>query len=91
MRPNDECATDAGDPQVNGEVRQQVDSNLMIYNLWDQIAYQPTVMTLEPGGRIATSMPLALVAARQPPQFLNVCVGIANIGHIENPVVAETV
>lgn len=78
---------------VNGEVKQDVSTGEMIYNIWDQIAYLSTVMTLEPGDLIATGTPSGVGVAMKPPQFRQVGdvmrVEIEGIGHIENRVVQE--
>lgn len=78
---------------VNGEVRQEVSTGEMIYNIWEQIAYLSTVMTLEPGDLIATGTPSGVGVAMKPPQFRQVGdvmrVEIDGIGHIENVVVQE--
>ena len=78
---------------VNSEVKQDVSTGEMIYNVWDQIAYLSTVMTLEPGDILATGTPSGVGAAMKPPQFRKVGdvmrVEIDGIGHIENVVVAE--
>jgi len=79
--------------KVNGETRQEVSTGEMIYNIWDQIAYLSTVMTLEPGDVIATGTPSGVGVAMQPPSFLKpgdvMRVEIDGIGHIENRVIAE--
>lgn len=78
---------------VNGEVKQEVRTDEMIYNVWDQIAYLSTVMTLEPGDIIATGTPSGVGVAMKPPQFRKagdvMRVEIDDIGHIENIVVPE--
>ena len=78
---------------VNGEVKQEVSTGEMIFNIWDQIAYLSTVMTLEPGDVIATGTPSGVGAAMKPPQFRRVGdvmrVEIENIGHIENICIQE--
>jgi 2-keto-4-pentenoate hydratase/2-oxohepta-3-ene-1,7-dioic acid hydratase in catechol pathway len=78
---------------VNGEVRQEVSTGEMIYNIWQQIAYLSTVMTLEPGDVLATGTPSGVGAAHNPPKFMKVGdvarVEIEGIGHIENTVVQE--
>jgi len=80
---------------VNGECRQEVRTGEMIYNVWQQIAYLSTVMTLEPGDVIATGTPSGVGGAHKPPRFLNLGdvlrVEIDGVGHIENVVVAEPV
>lgn len=78
---------------VNGEVKQDVSTGEMIYDIWDQIAYLSTVMTLEPGDLIATGTPSGVGVAMKPPQFRKagdvMRVEIDGIGHIENVVVQE--
>ncbi|WHZ10681.1 MAG: 5-carboxymethyl-2-hydroxymuconate delta-isomerase [Burkholderiaceae bacterium] len=78
---------------VNGEVRQEVSTSELIYNVWEQIAHLSTVMTLEPGDVLATGTPSGVGVAMKPPQFRKVGdvmrVEIDGIGHIENVVVAE--
>lgn len=79
--------------KVNGELRQQASTSELIFNVWEQIAYLSTVMTLEPGDILATGTPHGVGAAMKPPQFRRVGdvmrVEIDGIGHIENVVVAE--
>jgi 2-keto-4-pentenoate hydratase/2-oxohepta-3-ene-1,7-dioic acid hydratase in catechol pathway len=78
---------------VNGERRQRGNTGSMIHNIFDQIAYLSTVMTLKPGDILATGTPSGVGAALNPPRFLNpgdvMRVEIDGIGHIENRVVAE--
>lgn len=78
---------------INGEVRQDVSTGEMIYNIWDQIAYLSTVMTLEPGDILATGTPSGVGVAMKPPSFRQLGdvmrVEIDGVGHIENTVVAE--
>lgn len=78
---------------VNGEVRQEVNTGEMIYNIWQQIAYLSTVMTLEPGDVLATGTPSGVGLAHNPPKFMKVGdvarVEIDGVGHIENRVVQE--
>lgn len=79
---------------VNGEVRQDDVTGHMIHNIFDQIAYLSTVMTLKPGDILSTGTPSGVGIAQQPPRFLKVGdvmrVEIEGLGHIENHVVAET-
>jgi 2-keto-4-pentenoate hydratase/2-oxohepta-3-ene-1,7-dioic acid hydratase in catechol pathway len=76
---------------VNGEERQRTSTGDMIYNIFEQIAYLSTVMTLEPGDLLATGTPAGVGIARG--QFLKdgdvVRVAISGLGAIENRVVAE--
>ena len=80
---------------INGEVRQQITTGEMIFNIYDQIAYLSTVMTLEPGDLIATGTPSGVGAAMVPPCYVKVGdvmrVEIDGIGHIENIVIPEPV
>ena len=65
----------------------------MIYNIWDQVAYLSTVMTLEPGDVLATGTPSGVGGAMKPPKYLVagdvMRVEIDKVGHIENTVVLE--
>ncbi|MFJ3383185.1 MULTISPECIES: fumarylacetoacetate hydrolase family protein [unclassified Curtobacterium] len=77
---------------VNGEERQNARTNDMIYDVYDQIAYLTTVMTLEPGDVLATGTPSGIGAPTG--AFLrpgDVVRGeIDGLGVIENRVVAES-
>jgi 2-keto-4-pentenoate hydratase/2-oxohepta-3-ene-1,7-dioic acid hydratase in catechol pathway len=76
---------------VNGEERQRDMTNGMIYNIFQQIAYLTTVMTLLAGDVLATGTPAGVGIAQG--KFLRdgdvVRVEIAELGAIENKVVAE--
>jgi 2-keto-4-pentenoate hydratase/2-oxohepta-3-ene-1,7-dioic acid hydratase in catechol pathway len=65
----------------------------MIHNIYEQIAYLSTVMTLKPGDILATGTPAGVGFALDPPSFLKIGdvmrVEIEGIGHIENRVVPE--
>ena len=78
---------------VNGKLRQEITTGEMIFNIYEQIAYLSTVMTLEPGDLIATGTPSGVGAAMEPPSWLQIGdvmrVEIDGIGHIENTVIAE--
>ena len=67
----------------------------MNFNVWEQIAYLSTVMTLEPGDILATGTPSGVGAGMKPPSFRKagdvMRVEIDGIGHIENIVAAEPV
>jgi 2-keto-4-pentenoate hydratase/2-oxohepta-3-ene-1,7-dioic acid hydratase in catechol pathway len=77
---------------VNGEERQRDKTSGMIYNIFQQIAYLTTVMTLLPGDVLATGTPAGVGIAHG--KFLRdgdvVRVEIAGLGAIENKVQAET-
>ena len=78
---------------INGERRQKGNTSNLIHNIYEQISYLSTVMTLKPGDLLATGTPSGVGAALDPPQFLQpgdvMRVEIDGIGHIENRVVAE--
>lgn len=75
---------------VNGEVRQDSNTNQLIHNVWQQIAYLSTAFTLESGDLIATGTPEGVGVARKPPLFLKpgdvVRCEVEKIGAIENKV-----
>jgi 2-keto-4-pentenoate hydratase/2-oxohepta-3-ene-1,7-dioic acid hydratase in catechol pathway len=76
---------------VNGEERQRSSTGDMLYNIYEQIAYLSTVMTLEPGDLLATGTPAGVGIASN--RFLKpgdrVRVEIDQLGAIENPIRAE--
>lgn len=78
---------------VNGELRQHSGSGDMIYDIYAQIAYLSTVMTLEPGDILATGTPSGIGAPTgrflQPGDVMRL--EIEGLGHIENRVVAEAI
>lgn len=89
---------EVGDPQdlemkawVNGELRQDSNTNDMIYSIADQIAYISQAFTLMPGDVLLTGTPSGCGIETQ--NFLNdgdvVRVEIAGLGHIENTVRPE--
>jgi hypothetical protein len=76
---------------VNGKQRQRDVTSGMIYNIFQQIAYMTTVMTLLPGDVLATGTPAGVGIAQG--QFLRdgdvVKVEITGLGGIEHIVRAE--
>jgi 2-keto-4-pentenoate hydratase/2-oxohepta-3-ene-1,7-dioic acid hydratase in catechol pathway len=76
---------------VNGEERQRTSTGDMIYNIYEQIAYLSTVMTLEPGDLISTGTPSGVGIASD--RFLAagdiIRVEIEHLGFIENAARAE--
>ncbi len=80
---------------LNGQVKQEVNTGEMVHNIYEQIAYLSTVMTLEPGDLLATGTPSGVGVAMTPPQWVKIGdvmrVEIDGIGHIENVVIAEPV
>ena len=93
-------ADEVGDPHglairglVNGEVRQDSNTQHLVFDVWDQIAHLSHAMTLEPGDLIFTGTPGGIGAAMKPPKFLKdgdvVRIEIEGLGAIEN-VCAQT-
>jgi 2-keto-4-pentenoate hydratase/2-oxohepta-3-ene-1,7-dioic acid hydratase in catechol pathway len=76
---------------VNGEERQRTSTGDMIYDIYEQIAYLSTVMTLEPGDLISTGTPSGVGIASN--RFLTdgdrIRVEIDHLGFIENVARAE--
>jgi 2-keto-4-pentenoate hydratase/2-oxohepta-3-ene-1,7-dioic acid hydratase in catechol pathway len=77
---------------VNGEVRQDNTTGLMVYNIYQQIAFLTQILTLKPGDLIATGTPMGVAAGMDPPRYLKVGdvvrAEIGGVGVIENRVVA---
>ena len=76
--------------QVNGELRQESNTEQLIHSIWAQISYLSTAFTLEPGDLIATGTPEGVGIAMDPPRFLKagdlVRCEVDRIGAIENRV-----
>ena len=92
---------EVGDPHdlslrtyVNGEKRQDTNTQHMVFDCFDQIAHLTQAFTLEPGDVIYTGTSSGVAAAQTPPPWLVVGdlvrVEIENIGYIENKVFLET-
>ena len=77
---------------VNGEKRQESNTEHLVFNLWDQIEHLSQAMTLEPGDLIFTGTPGGVGAATNPRQFLKagdvVRCEIDKLGAIEARMVA---
>lgn len=75
---------------VNGEVRQDSNTDQFIHSIGAQIEYLSTAFTLEPGDILSTGTPEGVGAAMTPPRFLQpgdvVRCEIEGIGAIENRV-----
>ena len=56
--------------KVNGEIRQNANTNDFVFKIAELIATISAGMTLEPGDIIATGTPAGVGAAMQPPHFL---------------------
>lgn len=78
---------------VNGETRQQSNTNQLIHNCWKLIAEISTAATLEPGDVIATGTCAGVGAFHTPPAWLKagdvVRTEFDGIGVIENLVVTQ--
>jgi 2-keto-4-pentenoate hydratase/2-oxohepta-3-ene-1,7-dioic acid hydratase in catechol pathway len=87
-----------GDPEklqvtcrVNGAVKQDSNTSMMIFDIPTQIADITQVLTLEPGDIISTGTPSGVGFARKPPEFLKngdtMETEIQNIGCLRNRIV----
>ncbi len=78
---------------VNGDLRQETNTDDLIFNCYDIIEFLSTAFTLEPGDVIATGTPSGVGAAMKPPAPLqvgdSVRVEIEGLGVIENQVILE--
>jgi len=79
---------------VNGELRQDSNTSLLMNDCFAQVAHLSRVFTLEPGDVVATGTPAGVGVAMDPSGMLSigdtVRVEIEGLGAIENPVVAES-
>lgn len=78
---------------VNGEVRQQSNTQEMVFDCWDLIAILSQAVTFEPGDILITGTPPGVAMGMSPPRWLVpgdvVTVEIDGLGRIENRIVAE--
>ncbi len=78
---------------VNGETRQDNTTRLMVHNIYKQIEFLTSILTLQPGDLIATGTPMGVAAGMDPPAYLKVGdivrAEIDGLGFIENRVVVE--
>jgi len=79
--------------RVNGDLRQETNTNDLIFDCYELIEFLSTAFTLEAGDIIATGTPSGVGFAQKPPAPLNVGdlvkVEIEGLGYIENEVVEE--
>jgi 2-keto-4-pentenoate hydratase/2-oxohepta-3-ene-1,7-dioic acid hydratase in catechol pathway len=79
--------------RLNGETMQNSNTEQMIFNVGQLLAYLSQVFTLEPGDLIYTGTPPGVGAARKPPIYLKggdvVEVEIVGLGVLRNPVVQD--
>jgi 2-keto-4-pentenoate hydratase/2-oxohepta-3-ene-1,7-dioic acid hydratase in catechol pathway len=87
-----------GDPQaltvrlsVNGAIKQDSSTALMVFGIAPIIAHLSAIMTLEPGDVIATGTPAGVGHGRKPPEYLQpgdeVRMEIGNLGELVTPIV----
>ena len=79
---------------VNGEIRQDSSTRMMVFNVYEVVHHLSRVMTLEPCDIIATGTPGGVAAFMKPePRFLKpgdiVEAEIEKIGRLRNPVTSE--
>jgi 2-keto-4-pentenoate hydratase/2-oxohepta-3-ene-1,7-dioic acid hydratase in catechol pathway len=78
---------------VNGEKRQETNTQHMIFDCFQQIEHLTAAFTLEPGDVISTGTSSGVGIAMKPPKLLQVGdvvrIEINKIGHIENRVIPE--
>lgn len=78
---------------VDDELRQNANTEQMIFNCYEMVAYLSTVMTLEPGDVIATGTPSGVGVKMKPRGYLKagqtVKIEIEGIGTLTNPVIVE--
>ncbi|MDE0845358.1 MAG: 2-keto-4-pentenoate hydratase/2-oxohepta-3-ene-1,7-dioic acid hydratase in catechol pathway [Candidatus Poriferisodalaceae bacterium] len=79
--------------RVNGEIRQDSNTNDLIFNCYEIISHLSTAFTLEPGTVIATGTPAGVGLYYDPPRMLapgdEVSITIEGIGTLTNTCVQE--
>lgn len=79
--------------RLNGEVMQDATTDLMMFDLCEQIAHISTFTTLEPGDVIATGTPGGVGLRRDPPVWMKagdtVEIELEEVGILRNPVIKE--
>jgi len=80
---------------VDGELRQDGNTDELIYGFGEMIEELSSVFTLEPGDILTTGTPAGAGASLTPPRFLSagqtVRIEVEGLGHIENLVIPEPV
>lgn len=78
---------------VDNELRQNANTEQMIFSCYEMVAYLSTVMTLEPGDVISTGTPSGVGVKMKPRGYLKagqtVRIEIEGIGTLSNPVINE--
>lgn len=79
--------------RLNGGVRQDTTTDMMIFSIPEQIAYISTFTPLAPGDVIVTGTPGGVGSRRNPPEYMRagdvIEVEISGVGLLRNPVVDE--
>jgi acylpyruvate hydrolase len=77
---------------INDELRQDSNTSLQVFKIWDVISYMSTFWTLEPGDVLSTGTPPGVGHGREPPVYLEpgdqIRIEISGLGVLESPVVA---
>jgi len=78
---------------LNGETKQDSNTNRMEYNIWEMLSYATNVMTLRPGDLISMGTPPGTNIERQNPRWmkagdLGVCV-VEGVGEQRHKIVAQ--
>lgn len=80
--------------ELDGELMQQTDTSDLVFGPEALVSYISQIFTLNPGDVIATGTPGGVGHARKPPRYLasgqNLRTIINGLGHLDNPVTAET-
>lgn len=78
---------------VNGEVRQDANTDDLIFNCYTLVEHLSTAFTLEPGTIVTTGTPAGVGLFFDPPKLLapgdEISITIEGIGTLTNPVIAE--
>jgi len=72
---------------------QEATTSLMIHDVYEQVAYGSSILTLRPGDVIATGTPAGVGSARKPPVYLKpgdvLACTYEGVGTLTNPVVGS--
>lgn len=78
---------------VNGELRQDSNTSLQVFKIWDVVSYMSNIWTLEPGDILSTGTPRGVGHRHKPPVYLKpgdqVRIEIAGLGRLEYTVGAD--
>lgn len=78
--------------EVNGEMRQQGNTNQMVFSAAEIVSYLSQFMTLKPGDLIYTGTPEGVGDGMNPPQYLQpgdvVRIGVEGLGEMRQTVIA---